>query len=185
MGRWRRHIYQGVADTLERKHGLPPGTMLETPWEELDPRAAARCAVGHRRRAHHVHLAQRPGGLQIRRQVRGHHSQAARRSTATPRAACSAASWKSTCACSAAAAATAQRLNPQARAVTLTTRACREFADRPERSLPEVCALAISDAVEFFSELELDDTRPDDRRRSAQGNSRPAADFCSTSGSTI
>ena len=30
------------------------------------------------------------------------------------------------------------------------------------------------DAAEFFSELELDATRPDDRRRSAQGNSRPA-----------
>ena len=38
MGRWRRHIYRGVAETLERKHGLPPGTVLETAWEELDPK---------------------------------------------------------------------------------------------------------------------------------------------------
>ena len=37
--------------------------------------------------------------------------------------------------------ATGQRLNPQARAVTLTTRHPK-FADRPARSLPEVCALA-------------------------------------------
>ena len=37
MGRWRRHIFRGVAETLERKHGLPPGTVLETAWEELDP----------------------------------------------------------------------------------------------------------------------------------------------------
>ncbi len=36
MGRWRRHIYRGVAEFLERKHGLEPGTVLETAWEELD-----------------------------------------------------------------------------------------------------------------------------------------------------
>src|SRR4029078_13578457 len=32
MGRWRRHIYQGVADTMERKLGIDGGTLLETPW---------------------------------------------------------------------------------------------------------------------------------------------------------
>ena len=36
MGRWRRHIYQGVADTIERKHEIDEGTMLESPWESLD-----------------------------------------------------------------------------------------------------------------------------------------------------
>ena len=35
MGRWNRHIYKGVAETVERLHDLPPGTMLETAWEEL------------------------------------------------------------------------------------------------------------------------------------------------------
>ena len=38
MGRWKRHIFRGVAETLERKHGLPPGSVLETAWEELDER---------------------------------------------------------------------------------------------------------------------------------------------------
>ena len=51
------------------------------------------------------------------------------------------------------------RLNPQARAVTLTTRACPSLPIEPQRSLPEVCALTVSDAAKFFSELELDDTR--------------------------
>ena len=37
MGRWKRHIYQGVADTLEHKLGLEAGTILETAWEELPP----------------------------------------------------------------------------------------------------------------------------------------------------
>ena len=50
-----------------------------------------------------------------------------------------------------------QRLNPQARAVTLTSRRPK-FAERPERSLPEVCGLAVSEAEEFFGGLELDAT---------------------------
>src|SRR5439155_15218563 len=35
LGRWRRHIYQGVADTMERKLELKAGTLLETPWQKL------------------------------------------------------------------------------------------------------------------------------------------------------
>src|SRR5690606_7333495 len=31
IGRWRRHLLQGVADTLEREQAPPAGTMLETP----------------------------------------------------------------------------------------------------------------------------------------------------------
>ncbi len=37
LGRWRRHIYQGVADTVERTRGLKAGAMLETPWAKLAP----------------------------------------------------------------------------------------------------------------------------------------------------
>ena len=51
-----------------------------------------------------------------------------------------------------------RRLNDQARTVTLKTRHPR-FAERPARSLTEVCRLSISEAVDFFSDLELDDTR--------------------------
>ena len=35
LGRWRRHIYQGVAETVERIHSLSAGSMLETPWCDL------------------------------------------------------------------------------------------------------------------------------------------------------
>ncbi len=35
LGRWRRHIYQGVADTIGRLRGLPANKMLETPWNKL------------------------------------------------------------------------------------------------------------------------------------------------------
>ncbi|MBQ6829093.1 MAG: excinuclease ABC subunit A, partial [Thermoguttaceae bacterium] len=38
MGRWRRHIYQGVADALEKLYNLEKNYVLETAWEELDER---------------------------------------------------------------------------------------------------------------------------------------------------
>ena len=51
-----------------------------------------------------------------------------------------------------------QRLNPQSRSVKLTTLDPR-FAASPARTLPEVCRLPISDAIDFFSRLDLDATR--------------------------
>ncbi|MDR1962924.1 MAG: ATP-binding cassette domain-containing protein [Planctomycetaceae bacterium] len=38
LGRWRRHIFQGVAETLEKMYELQPHSVLETAWEELDPK---------------------------------------------------------------------------------------------------------------------------------------------------
>ncbi|MDR0610975.1 MAG: ATP-binding cassette domain-containing protein [Planctomycetaceae bacterium] len=38
LGRWRRHIFQGVAETLEKMYELQPHSILETAWEELDPK---------------------------------------------------------------------------------------------------------------------------------------------------
>ncbi len=38
MGKWRRHIFEGVAANLEGDPGGPPkGTMLKGPWRDLDP----------------------------------------------------------------------------------------------------------------------------------------------------
>ncbi|HEX6964075.1 MAG TPA: excinuclease ABC subunit A, partial [Lacipirellula sp.] len=36
LGRWKRHIYAGVAETMDRKLGFDEGTMLERPWAELN-----------------------------------------------------------------------------------------------------------------------------------------------------
>ena len=35
LGRWRKHIYVGVAKALEADHGLEPDSLLTTPWNEL------------------------------------------------------------------------------------------------------------------------------------------------------
>ena len=35
LGRWKRHIYKGIAETIERKHELAEGTLADTPWDKL------------------------------------------------------------------------------------------------------------------------------------------------------
>lgn len=35
VGKWRRHIYDGVSETLELDLSLPKGSVLKTPWAEL------------------------------------------------------------------------------------------------------------------------------------------------------
>ena len=99
LGRWRRHIYQGVADTLERKHRLDAGTLLETPWDELDAELQQHLAVRHRRRAHHVHLAaRRRRRMKYGGTFEGIVPELLDEVPQLARAACSAGSSKSTCA---------------------------------------------------------------------------------------
>ncbi len=157
LGRWRRHIYQGVADTLELRRELAAGTMLETPWGQLDPELQKLWLYGTA--AEHITFTWRQGaspmkyggkfeglipgwlstyrGSKSKMQIR--HLEKFMRVQSCP-------------SCH------GQRLNPQARSVTVSSRH-PEFADRPARSLPDVCNLAVSDAAMFFSELEQDETR--------------------------
>jgi len=157
MGRWRRHIYQGVADTIEHKRSLAKGTMLDTPWRELD--AALRHLWLHGTGDEHITYTWRQGasghkyggkfegiipslidkhrGSQSKMQIR----QLEKYMQVMHCASCD-----------------GLRLNPQARAVTITSTHPR-FAARPARSLPEVCSLPINEAMDFFSELQLDATR--------------------------
>ena len=157
MGRWRRHIYHGVADSVEHQHELPKGTMLDTPWHELDPQLQELWLSGtgdlhitytwRQGTSGHKYggrfegiiplLLDKHRNSQSKMQLR----QLEKYMHVMPCADCG-----------------RQRLNPQARAVTLTT-VHPSFADRPRRSLPEVCALPVSDAIEFFSELDQDATR--------------------------
>ncbi|MFO0868562.1 MAG: excinuclease ABC subunit UvrA [Pirellulales bacterium] len=157
LGRWRRHIYQGVADTMERKLGLEEGQLLETPWERL--------ADAHRQiwlggtGLEHITFTWRGGATPIKyggrfagvlpellekyrtAKSKPLQAQLARYMTNADCPDCH-----------------GQRLNPQARAVRVTT-ADTQFAARAARSLPEVCDLSIGEAAAFFSALQLDDTR--------------------------
>ncbi|MFH1918475.1 MAG: excinuclease ABC subunit UvrA, partial [Planctomycetota bacterium] len=156
LGRWRRHIYRGVAETLERIHDLEPGTVLETAWEELDPALREKLLWGTG--DEHITFTWRSGpsghkwggtfeGIipKLLSQYRTSKSRMQRRALEK---------YMRVIGCTAC---KGQRLNPQARAVTLTT-ASAKFHAAPDRSLPEVCSLAVSDAAEFFAKLELDRT---------------------------
>ncbi|MGD0516910.1 MAG: excinuclease ABC subunit UvrA, partial [Thermoguttaceae bacterium] len=155
MGRWRRHIYRGVAETLERKYGLSHGAVLETAWEELDPRVKHDLLWGTGEE--HVTFTWRsgPSGYKwggkfegvipkLLDQYRTTKSRLQRRQLEK---------YMRILGCSTC---NGQRLNSQARCVSLAT--CSPmFRANPRKTLPEVCALPVTEAEEFFSELELDD----------------------------
>ncbi len=155
MGRWRRHIYRGVADTLERKFEVPQGSILETAWEELDPKFQDMLLWGTG--DEHITFTWRSGpsghkwggkfeGIipKLLSQYRTTRSRMQRRALEK---------YMNVVGCGAC---HGQRLNPQARAVRLATRSA-SFQDSPERSLPEVSALAVTQAEEFFRDLDLDE----------------------------
>ncbi len=157
LGRWRRHIYQGVADTIERIHDLPDGTLLQTAWRELDPAWQSVWLWGTGDQ--HVTFTWRGGNSPMkyggtfegiipdllskyrssksRMQIR----QLERYMSTVPCPACH-----------------GKRLNPQACAVTVTTVHSR-FQKQAARSLPEVCRMTVAEANDFFADLQLDETR--------------------------
>lgn len=153
LGRWKRHIYKGVADTIERKWELEEATLLETPWEELtdEQRSVWLWGTGDE----HITYTWRAGkssqkyggefeGIvgELLDKYRGSKSATQIKKLET---------YMRVLGCTDCHGA---RLNPQARNVRLTSKS-QQFADRPSLSLPDVCNLPVIDAVEFFSELEL------------------------------
>lgn len=157
MGRWKRHIYQGVADTIERKQDLVPGTMLDTPWQDLDASLQSIWLWGTGDQ--HITYTWRSGKAPIKYGGRfdgiipallSKHRNAKNRMLLQQLE-----KYMATTPCSSC---HGLRLMPQARSVKLTTLASC-FADRSTLSLPEVCELSIRQAAEFFSRLDLDATR--------------------------
>ena len=157
MGRWNRHVYQGVAETIARLHNLPKGMLLDTPWNQLDPALAQLWLSGTG--DEHITFTWRAGtsghkyggkfeGIVPKLLDKYRNSESKMQLRQLEK-------YMHVMQCTVCA---GHRLNPQARAVTVTTGHPR-FADRPVRSLPEVCSLPVSDAIEFFSELDLDPTR--------------------------
>ena len=157
MGRWKRHIYQGVADTIERKRDLPSGIMLDTPWQDLDASLQSIWLWGTG--AEHITYTWRGGKSPIK--YGGHfdgiipallskHRNAKNRMLLQRLE-----KYMATAPCSSC---HGQRLMPQARAIKLTSMA-PSFADRSTLSLPDICELSILQTADFFSQLDLDPTR--------------------------
>lgn len=156
IGRWRRHIYQGVADTMERILEIDEGTLLETPWKDLKKQHQDLWLFGTGEQ--HITYTWRGGNSPMKyggkfegiipeldEKYRSLKSAPKQRQLEN---------YMDQIAC---ASCEGERLNRQARHFRLTTSSPK--FDSPSKSLPEVCNLSIEDAAEFFAGLELDQTR--------------------------
>ncbi len=156
LGRWRRHIYQGVAETIERSQDLPAGTMLERPWRELDGQLQQMWLWGTG--SQHITYTWRGGASPMK--YGGKYDglipelmSKYRTSKSRPQLH-KLEKYMRTLPCTEC---DGQRLVRQARGVKITTRH-PSFQSDPVKSLPEVCRLSIREAVQFFGELDLDAT---------------------------
>ncbi|MBM4004367.1 MAG: excinuclease ABC subunit UvrA [Planctomycetes bacterium] len=159
LGRWRRHIYQGVADTMERKSQLPANYLLDTPWSDLT--AAQRNWWLWGTGSEHITFTWRGGSSPIKYggkfdgiipDLRERH-----RTSKSPPQIRQLESYMTTGPCPAC---HGLRLNAQAAAVRIRTAAVRFQAEnRSYLTLPEICELSVAEACEFFQQLELDSTR--------------------------
>ncbi|MEN0110359.1 MAG: excinuclease ABC subunit UvrA, partial [Planctomycetota bacterium] len=154
LGRWKRHIYQGVADTMERKLGLEEGTLLETPWEEMVDEWQDIWLWGTGEE--HItftwktgRATQKYGGKfdgvipELLEKYRSTQSQAQVRQLEKYMRVIDCPDCDG------------KRLNDQARSVRLTTASDSFAGGAREKTLPDVCGLSIDEAAEFFGGLEL------------------------------
>ncbi len=156
MGRWRRHIYQGVADSMERLRDLPEGAMLETAWGKLDAQSQDAWLWGTG--DEHITYTWRGGSSPIKYggQYEGIVPELLKkyRNTKSRPKLRQLEKYMRTVPCPDC---HGQRLVPQARSVCTTT-AHPNFAQRASLSLPEVCHLSVQEAAAFFEQLQLDET---------------------------
>ncbi len=155
LGRWRRHIYHGVAETMERVRSLPSGTLLETSWDELTPDQQAIWLWGTGDQ--HVTFTWRGGAAPMKYGgkfggIIPELLETYQRSRSTPQRR-KLEKYMRTVGCPTCG---GERLCGQARAVKMTT-AASSFSDAASLTLPQVCHLSIGRAHDFFSKLVLDD----------------------------
>jgi excinuclease ABC subunit A len=174
LGRWRRHIFEGVAGLLEKEHSLDEGTLLGTPWRELPQTVRDQLLYGTGDRNvtfswRHRGGVWKHGGTfggivpelldsyrKARNPMRRRQLEKYMRMTKC-----------STC--------HGSRLNPQARAVRITSesfagvshqpgtsaaekRKNQRAASKSSLSLSDVCGLTVAEAAQFFEQLALDPT---------------------------
>ena len=160
IGRWPRHILTGAAEAIEKIVGMDNQTMLKTKWMDLPKEAQRLWLFGTGDR--HITFSWRTrGGVYkhggtwegwVNRQLENY------RAAKNPMLRRAMEKHLEVVRCPSC---NGERLNKQARHVKLTSTS-RQFAKRKlpkELSLPEVCALSIEEAAEFFESLKLDATQ--------------------------
>ncbi|MDO4586332.1 MAG: excinuclease ABC subunit UvrA [Planctomycetia bacterium] len=158
LGRWKRHIYQGVADTLSRIYQFEKNYPLETAWDELDERVKRAFLWGTGDQ--HITFTWRNG-------VNGHKwggtfdgiiplmlKQYNETGSKMQKAAME--KYMSVIPCGYC---NGQRINEQACAYRLETLSESPFFQKKKLfSLPELCNLSIVQLLDFFSEIKLSES---------------------------
>jgi len=155
IGRWRRHILNGVAAAIENDLNMEDGALFRIPWQDLLEQAREKFLRGTGDR--HITFSWRHSGgvwkhggvwngflsellddyLKGKNPMR--RRQLEKYMEVIPCTSCE-----------------GTRLNPQARNVRITSRSLN--SKRTALSLPEVCHLSVDEAVRFFEEPELSPT---------------------------
>ncbi|QDT18105.1 excinuclease ABC subunit UvrA [Alienimonas californiensis] len=158
LGKWKKHIYEGVGAAIEEDFDLPKKTFLKTPWQKL-PEPARRAWLDGLGERHVTFHWKGRGGWKHGGEWAGFLNELLEsyREAKNPMRRRQLEKFMQTRPCSACG---GTRLNKQANHVRLRTASKRfvEERGRDELSLPEVCALPISAAAEFFTDLVLSDT---------------------------
>jgi len=157
MGRWRRHIFQGVAEALEKMYELPQHSVLETAWEELDVKIQKAILYGTGDK--HITYTWRTGtsghkwGGPYEGIIPKMMSQYRESKSKMQRAAMEKYMKVLPCGfCS------GDRLNEQARSFRIETAEMGQWGPTPRLTLPEICRLPINKLQQFFTSLHLSES---------------------------
>ena len=158
LGKWKKHIYEGAAAAIEEKRSLPAKSFLKTPWAKL-PDCAQRDWLDGLGETHVTFHWRGRGGWKHGGTWDGFLKELldAHRDAKNPMRRRQLEKFMLVRPCTACG---GSRLNRQANHVRLTT-ASEAFAAKRGAaglSLPDVCALPIADAAEFFTDLVLTDS---------------------------
>ena len=156
MGRWRRHIFQGVAEALEKMYELPQHSVLETAWEELD--AKVQKAILYGTGDKHITFTWRSGtsghkwggpyeGIIPKMMSQYKESKSKMQRTAMEK-------FMSVLPCGYCC---GDRLNEQARSFKIETTE-KGFAKDSRLTLPQICNLPINKLQQFFKGLNLSES---------------------------
>ncbi|APZ94557.1 excinuclease ABC subunit UvrA [Fuerstiella marisgermanici] len=158
IGRWPRHFLVSAAEAIEKIVGMDAGTLLKSKWKDLPEQAQHLWLYGTGDK--HITFSWKTrGGVykhggtwegwvnRLLEQYRSVKNPMLRRAMekhleVMPCPSCE-----------------GERLNKQARHVKLTSNSARNGKRPLELSLPQVCALSIEEASEFFGSLKLDATQ--------------------------
>ncbi|MEX0728677.1 MAG: excinuclease ABC subunit UvrA, partial [Planctomycetaceae bacterium] len=158
IGRWRRHLFEGIARAIEIDLELPEKFVLAQPWNELPEQARHLFLYGLGDR-HITFQWKYSGGLwkhggtyagyinELLDTYRKSNNPMRRRQLEKHMQFVPCSTCRGT------------RLSPQARSFRLASNALRTSKNEARSlSLPEVCQLSVGEATQFFAELVLDQT---------------------------